>query len=51
MRRSSLAVGQQFYIIPLYAMKSVNLVNPEITGIRQIPGKRGAGIPLCGYLR
>ena len=32
-----LAVGQQFYIIPLYAMKSVNLVNPEITGIRQIP--------------
>ena len=32
-----LAVGEQFYIIPLYAMKSVNLVNPEITGIRQIP--------------
>ena len=31
------AVGEQFYIIPLYAMKSVNLVNPEITGIRQIP--------------
>ena len=32
-----LAVGEQFYIIPLYAMKSVNLVNPEITGILQIP--------------
>ena len=32
-----LAVGEQFYIIPLYAMKSVNLVNPDITGIRQIP--------------
>lgn len=32
-----LAVGEQFYIIPLYAMKSVNLVNPGITGIRQIP--------------
>ena len=32
-----LAVGEQFYIIPLYAMKSVNLVNPEVTGIRQIP--------------
>lgn len=32
-----LAVGEQFYIIPLYAMKSVNLVNPEITGIRQVP--------------
>lgn len=32
-----LAVGEQFYIIPLYAMKSVNLVNPEIIGIRQIP--------------
>ena len=31
------AVGEQFYIIPLYAMKSVNLVNPEITGIRKIP--------------
>ena len=32
-----LAVGEQFYIIPLFAMKSVNLVNPDITGIRQIP--------------
>lgn len=31
-----LAVGEQFYIIPLYAMKSVNLVNPEITGIRRV---------------
>ena len=31
------AVGEQFYIIPLFAMKSVNLVNPDITGIRQIP--------------
>ncbi|HJA11340.1 MAG TPA: peptide ABC transporter substrate-binding protein [Candidatus Mediterraneibacter merdipullorum] len=32
-----LAVGEQFYIIPLYAMKSVNLVNPDVTGIRQVP--------------
>ena len=32
-----LAVGEQFYIIPLYAMRSVNLVNPAISGIRQIP--------------
>lgn len=32
-----LAVGEQFYIIPLFAMKSVNLVNPDITGIRQVP--------------
>lgn len=32
-----LAVGEQFYIIPLFAMKSVNLVHPDITGIRQIP--------------
>ena len=32
-----LAVGEQFYIIPLFAMKSVNLVDPDITGIRQIP--------------
>ena len=36
-RAEQLAVGEQFYIIPLYAMKSVNLVNPEVTGIRQIP--------------
>ena len=34
-KRSEL--GEQFYIIPLFAMKSVNLVNPDITGIRQIP--------------
>lgn len=32
-----LAVGEQFYILPLYAMKSVNLVNPKVRGIRQIP--------------
>ena len=31
------AVGEQFYILPLYAMKSVNLVNPEITGLGQVP--------------
>ena len=31
-RAEQLAVGEQFYIIPLYAMKSVNLVNPEVTG-------------------
>ncbi|MGO5051554.1 peptide ABC transporter substrate-binding protein [Lachnospiraceae bacterium LCP25S3_G4] len=30
------AVGEEFYIIPLYAMKSCNLIRPEITGIRQI---------------
>ena len=29
------AVGEQYYIIPLYNMKNVNLVNPEIDGIRQ----------------
>ncbi len=32
-----LAVGEQFYIIPLYSTKSVNLIRPEIRGIRQIP--------------
>lgn len=32
-----LAVGTQFYVIPLYAMKGVNLVNPSVTGIRQVP--------------
>ena len=31
-----LAVGEAFYILPLYSMKSVNLVNPSITGIRRI---------------
>lgn len=36
-RAEQLAVGEQFYIVPLYAMKSVNLVNPDISGIRQIP--------------
>ena len=36
-RAEQLAVGERFYIIPLYAMKSVNLVNPGIAGIRQIP--------------
>lgn len=33
----SYAIGEQFYILPLYAVKSVNLVNPDIKGIRQIP--------------
>ena len=32
-----LAVGEEFYIIPLYAMKSCNLIRPDITGIGQIP--------------
>lgn len=32
-----LAVGEQFYIIPLYCMKGVNLVNPEISGLGRIP--------------
>lgn len=31
------AVGEQFYIIPLYAMKSCNLIRPDITGITQNP--------------
>lgn len=30
------AVGEQFYVIPLYGMQSCNLVNPDVTGIRQI---------------
>lgn len=32
-----LAVGEEFYIIPLYAMKSCNLIRPQIQGITQIP--------------
>ena len=30
------AVGEQFYVIPLYGMQSCNLVNPDVTGIGQI---------------
>lgn len=30
------AVGEQFYIIPLYSMKSCNLVRPDIKNITQI---------------
>lgn len=32
-----LAVGEEFYIIPLFSMKSCNLIRPEIKGIDQIP--------------
>ena len=32
-----LAVGEEFYIIPLFSMKSVNLVRPGIAGITRIP--------------
>lgn len=32
-----LAVGEQFCVIPLFTMKSVNLIRPQITGIKQIP--------------
>lgn len=32
-----LAVGEQFYVIPLFSMKSCNLIRPGITGITQIP--------------
>lgn len=31
------AVGEKFYIIPLFGMKSCNLICPKITGIGQIP--------------
>ena len=36
-----LAVGEQFYIIPLYSMKGVNLVSPKISGITQNPATGG----------
>lgn len=32
-----LAVGEEFYIIPLYSMKSCNLIRPEITQVTQNP--------------
>lgn len=31
-----LAVGEQFYVIPLYSMKSCNLIQPKLEGITQI---------------
>ena len=31
------AVAEQNYIIPLFSMRSVNLVRPDIEGITQIP--------------
>ena len=34
-------MGEQFYILPLYAMKGVNLVNPDITGITRNPATGG----------
>lgn len=36
-KAEKLAVGEQFYIIPLYAMKNVNLIRPNIKGITQNP--------------
>lgn len=43
------AIGEQFYIIPLYSMHHVNLIRPNITGITQIPATgtldlRGASV-------
>lgn len=43
------AVGEQFYIIPLYSMHHVNLIRPKISGIKQIPATgaleiRGASV-------
>ncbi|GHV94823.1 peptide ABC transporter substrate-binding protein [Spirochaetia bacterium] len=35
-RAEKISVGDNFYIIPLFAMTSVNLVNPRITGINTI---------------
>ena len=31
------AIGEQFYIIPLYSTHNVNLIRPGIEGITQIP--------------
>ncbi len=31
------AVGEQYYIIPLFSMKSCNLIRPDIVGVTQIP--------------
>lgn len=31
------AVGEQFYIIPLFSIKSINLFRPELTGVERIP--------------
>lgn len=31
------AVGEQFYIIPLFSIKNCSLIRPDITGVTQIP--------------
>lgn len=31
------AVGEQFYVIPLFSIKNCNLIRPNITGVTQIP--------------
>lgn len=31
------AIGEQFYIIPLFSVRNVNLFNPELDGIMQVP--------------
>ena len=31
------AVGEQFYIIPLFSVKTCNLVNPDIENLHTIP--------------
>ena len=36
-KAEKLAVGEQFYIIPLFSTKNCNLIRPGITGITQIP--------------
>lgn len=36
-KAEQLAVGEQFYVIPLFSTKNCNLIRPGITGITQIP--------------
>lgn len=32
-----LAVGEEYYLIPLFSLKNVNLIRPDLEGITQIP--------------
>lgn len=43
------ALGEQFYIIPLFSMHSVNLINPAIEGIMQIPATGALELRYAGW--
>ena len=44
-----LAVGEQFYIIPLFSMKNVNLIRSGVEGITQNPATGALEYRYAGY--